>query len=106
MSEREDRPEGRHSLPGDRPVAGMPSDDAVEGRVVGSPGERTGRPGDDPAGPAGATVPPQPGPVTGTGGRGPLPGRTGGTDRRRDERTPPEGSRDARPGTPGTANTD
>ncbi|WP_433172174.1 hypothetical protein [Actinoallomurus sp. CA-150999] len=83
MSERQDRPEGRHALPTDRPVAGMPSDDAVEGRVVGSSsGERTGRPGAATAGPAeGAIVPPQPGPVTDTGGPAPLPRRT----RERDE---------------------
>ncbi|GAB3970720.1 hypothetical protein GCM10029978_044600 [Actinoallomurus acanthiterrae] len=105
MSERQDRPEGRHALPGDRPVAGMPSDDAVEGRVVGSSGERTGRPDDATAGSAaGATVPRQPGPVTDTSG--PLPGRTGGTDRERDERTRSEGSRGVRPDAPGTADTD
>ncbi|MEV0409079.1 hypothetical protein [Actinoallomurus sp. NPDC050550] len=106
MSERQDRPEGRHALPGDRPVAGMPSDDAVEGRVVGSSGERTGHPGDATAGPAaGAIVPPQPGPVTDTGGRAPLPRRTRETDRDRDERTRPEGSRGVRPDAPGTTDT-
>ena len=97
MSERQDRPEGRHPLPGDRPVAGMPSDDAVEGRVVGPSGERTGRPRDATAGPAaGATVPPQPGPVTDPGGLGPLPRRTRVTDRERDEDGSPGGRSGAR----------
>lgn len=80
MSEQQDLPGGRpQGRPGDRPVAGMPRDDA--GRAAGSPVERPVWPADGgPAKAAGTTARPT-GPANGADGRGLVPGPRETADR-------------------------